>query len=203
MPPGALDRFLVYKGSIAIDGISLTIASIEDGLLRVAIIPHTYEVTNLAAHKPGDRLNIECDILAKYVQKLLPANIDVTQPEFRPSMIGLREFIRRGLMKNMKITATGCLLVFLCSGIGLAQSTAGSGAVGGTVRDNNGIGLPDTDVIITNQSLALNRSAGTSDEGIFHAPGLVAAPGYKLKIARKGFQPWESAEFTGSGGPDG
>jgi riboflavin synthase len=53
--------------------MSLTIASIQNGLLRVAIIPHTYAVTNLAAHKPGDRLNVECDILAKYVERLLPS----------------------------------------------------------------------------------------------------------------------------------
>ncbi len=71
--PDALERFLVYKGSVAIDGISLTIASIVNNLLRVAIIPHTYAVTNLAARRPGDRLNIECDILAKYAEKLLPS----------------------------------------------------------------------------------------------------------------------------------
>ena len=69
--PRDLDRFLVYKGSIAIDGISLTIASVQDGLVKVAIIPHTYEATNLSARKPGDRLNIECDVLAKHVDKLL------------------------------------------------------------------------------------------------------------------------------------
>jgi len=69
--PEALDRYLVFKGSIAIDGISLTIADISDRLLRVAIIPHTYEATNIAKRHPGDRLNIECDILAKHVEKLL------------------------------------------------------------------------------------------------------------------------------------
>ncbi len=69
--PRELDRFLVYKGSIAIDGISLTIASVTDGLVKVAIIPHTYEATNLASRKPGERLNIECDILAKHVDRLL------------------------------------------------------------------------------------------------------------------------------------
>ncbi len=69
--PEALDRYLVYKGSIAIDGISLTIAKIENSQLRVAIIPHTYAATNLAKRHPGDRLNIECDILAKHVEKLL------------------------------------------------------------------------------------------------------------------------------------
>lgn len=69
--PKALDRYLVFKGSIAIDGISLTIADVTDGLVRVAIIPHTYAVTNLAKRQPGDRLNIECDMLAKHVEKLL------------------------------------------------------------------------------------------------------------------------------------
>lgn len=69
--PGDLERFLVYKGSITIDGISLTIASVHDGLVKVAIIPHTYEVTNLAGRKPGDRLNIECDVIAKHVAALL------------------------------------------------------------------------------------------------------------------------------------
>ncbi len=69
--PRDLDRFLVYKGSIAIDGISLTIASVQDALVKVAIIPHTYQATNLSARKPGDRLNVECDVLAKHVDKLL------------------------------------------------------------------------------------------------------------------------------------
>jgi riboflavin synthase len=69
--PRELERFLVYKGSIAIDGISLTIASVEDGVVKAAIIPHTFEATNLARRKPGDRVNIECDVLAKHVDKLL------------------------------------------------------------------------------------------------------------------------------------
>lgn len=69
--PEALDRYLVYKGSIAIDGISLTIADVTDGIVRVAVIPHTHQATNLSQRKPGDRLNIECDILAKHVEKLL------------------------------------------------------------------------------------------------------------------------------------
>jgi riboflavin synthase len=69
--PAGLDRFLVYKGSIAIDGISLTIAAVDGGLVKAAIIPHTFQTTNLGGRKPGDRLNIECDILAKHVGKLL------------------------------------------------------------------------------------------------------------------------------------
>jgi riboflavin synthase len=69
--PRDLDRFLVYKGSITIDGISLTIAAVKEGLVKVAIIPHTYEVTNLYARKPGNRVNIECDVIAKHVARLL------------------------------------------------------------------------------------------------------------------------------------
>jgi len=69
--PKALDRYLVFKGSIAIDGISLTIADVTHGLVRVAIIPHTYGATNLSTRRPGDRLNIECDMLAKHVEKLM------------------------------------------------------------------------------------------------------------------------------------
>jgi riboflavin synthase len=69
--PREFDRFLVYKGSICLDGISLTIAAVNEGLVTVAIIPHTWEATNLRSGKPGDRINIECDVLAKHVDKLL------------------------------------------------------------------------------------------------------------------------------------
>lgn len=69
--PSELARFLVYKGSICIDGISLTVASIDADLVRVAIIPHTVQATNLSGRKSGARVNIECDILAKHVDKLL------------------------------------------------------------------------------------------------------------------------------------
>ncbi|MCL6544320.1 MAG: riboflavin synthase [Bryobacteraceae bacterium] len=69
--PHELEPYLAPKGSVAIDGISLTIASLEQGMLGVAIIPHTYENTNLKSRKPGERLNLECDILAKYVERLL------------------------------------------------------------------------------------------------------------------------------------
>jgi riboflavin synthase len=61
----------VFKGSIAIDGISLTIASLDNDVMSVTIIPHSYQSTNLRTRRTGDRLNLECDILAKYVEKLL------------------------------------------------------------------------------------------------------------------------------------
>jgi riboflavin synthase len=69
--PVELDPFLVYKGSIAIDGISLTIAAIEGDVLSVAIIPYTHRNTTLGGYRPGARVNLECDILAKHVEKLL------------------------------------------------------------------------------------------------------------------------------------
>jgi riboflavin synthase len=69
--PAELDAFLVYKGSIAIDGISLTIAALEGDVLSVTIIPHTYRNTTLAGYRAGSRLNLECDVLAKHVEKLL------------------------------------------------------------------------------------------------------------------------------------
>ena len=69
--PAELDRYVVYKGSLAIDGISLTVAAIADGVASVTIIPHTHANTTLGRRQPGDRLNLECDVLAKYVEKLL------------------------------------------------------------------------------------------------------------------------------------
>jgi riboflavin synthase len=69
--PEELLRFLVFKGSIAIDGISLTIAALEGDEIAITIIPHTYEVTSLSGYGPGSRVNIECDILAKHVERLM------------------------------------------------------------------------------------------------------------------------------------
>ena len=64
-------RYIVEKGSIAIDGISLTIASVTAQDFAVSVIPHTGEETTLLHKKPGDIVNLECDIVAKYVEKLL------------------------------------------------------------------------------------------------------------------------------------
>lgn len=77
--PQELDRFLVYKGSIAIDGISLTIASLEADVLSVTIIPHTFRNTTLGGYQPGARVNLECDVLAKHVEKLL-RKVEVNTP---------------------------------------------------------------------------------------------------------------------------
>jgi riboflavin synthase len=69
--PAELDPFLVFKGSIAIDGISLTIAALEADVLSATIIPHTWRNTTLAGYRAGSRVNLECDVLAKHVEKLL------------------------------------------------------------------------------------------------------------------------------------
>jgi len=69
--PPEIDPYLVFKGSIAIDGISLTIAALEGDALSVTIIPHTYRNTTLGGYKPGSRVNLECDVLAKHVEKLV------------------------------------------------------------------------------------------------------------------------------------
>ena len=66
-----LMRYVVTKGSVAVDGISLTVAEAEDRTFAVSIIPHTWENTNLKHKHAGDLVNIECDILGKYVEKML------------------------------------------------------------------------------------------------------------------------------------
>ena len=69
--PRELDRYVVWKGSICIDGISLTVASLEGEILGVTIIPHTFQNTTLRGYHPGSHVNLECDVLAKYVEKML------------------------------------------------------------------------------------------------------------------------------------
>lgn len=75
IPEGG-DRYVVEKGSAAVDGISLTVAAVERGKMRFWIIPHTRDVTALADRRPGDRVNLEFDILAKYVEKILACRAD-------------------------------------------------------------------------------------------------------------------------------
>ena len=69
--PAEIARYVAMKGSIALDGISLTVAGWHDGIAETAIIPFTYSHTNLAALKVGDAVNVECDILAKYVERMI------------------------------------------------------------------------------------------------------------------------------------
>jgi riboflavin synthase len=72
-PPPALMPYIIEKGSITVDGVSLTVASLTEESFSVALIPHTLEVTTLGLRKPGDTVNLENDVIAKYVEKLLEA----------------------------------------------------------------------------------------------------------------------------------
>ena len=67
-------RYVVEKGSIAIDGVSLTVTAVDARGFAVALIPHTREVTTLGSLAAGDHVNLEADVLAKYVERLLPSN---------------------------------------------------------------------------------------------------------------------------------
>ena len=69
--PPEIARYLVFKGSVAVEGISLTIANLADDYFEVAIIPKTWEVTNFSHLKPGDNVNLEVDVIGKYVERLL------------------------------------------------------------------------------------------------------------------------------------
>jgi riboflavin synthase len=69
-PPEVM-RYVVFKGSVAVDGISLTVAGVDKKSFRIWIIPHTYEITTLRERKVGDAVNLEADLLGKYVEKFL------------------------------------------------------------------------------------------------------------------------------------
>ncbi len=69
--PQALDHYMIHKGSVTLDGVSLTIAALEDLVLGVAIIPHTYANTILGSYRSGTNINVEVDVIGKYVEKLL------------------------------------------------------------------------------------------------------------------------------------
>jgi riboflavin synthase len=73
--PHELERYIVSKGSVAVDGISLTVAEITGGLVSFTIIPHTYEHTTLSQYEKGAKLNLEVDILAKHLEKLVRAQL--------------------------------------------------------------------------------------------------------------------------------
>ena len=82
--PVDVEKYTVYKGSISIEGISLTVAKLEGRTCSVAIIPHTVEMTNLNSLKPGDPVNLEADLIAKYVEKMMtnePAESTLTVEE--------------------------------------------------------------------------------------------------------------------------
>jgi riboflavin synthase len=87
--PGEVEKCTVYKGSISIEGISLTVAKLEGRSCSVAIIPHTVERTNLKSLQPGDPVNLEADLIAKYVEKMMGR-----EPE--ESALTVEELVQQG-----------------------------------------------------------------------------------------------------------
>jgi len=84
--PADLARYLVVKGSLCVAGVSLTVARLEGDVATIGLIPHTLGMTNLAALEVGDRVNLEVDVVAKYVERMLhapPAGVEVEQPTVR------------------------------------------------------------------------------------------------------------------------
>ena len=80
-----LARYCVEKGSIAVEGVSLTIAALRDDGFEIALIPHTLAVTTLGRLAAGDRVNLEADVLAKYVEKLLPSSAGLASRPAEPA----------------------------------------------------------------------------------------------------------------------
>jgi riboflavin synthase len=89
--PEEFARYIVPKGSITVDGISLTVAHWQDGIAEIAVIPYTYEYTNIRDRKPGDAVNLEGDILGKYVERYMEARGSATTTK-----ISLAELTEQG-----------------------------------------------------------------------------------------------------------
>jgi riboflavin synthase len=87
--PSELERYVISKGSLSIEGISLTVARIEGLTVTAAIIPHTVNMTNLASLTPGDPVNLEVDMIAKYVEKMM-------REESQNSSITLERLVQEG-----------------------------------------------------------------------------------------------------------
>jgi riboflavin synthase len=85
--PENLERYLIKEGSIAINGISLTIADLNRNEISLSIIPHTWQNTNLKDKKINDKVNIEIDVLAKYVEKLLTKNNSTSEKNITESWL--------------------------------------------------------------------------------------------------------------------
>lgn len=70
-PPAELLKYIIHKGSITIDGISLTVSYLDDSIFKVSIIPHTKDATTLLSKNVGDKINLECDMIGKYIERFL------------------------------------------------------------------------------------------------------------------------------------
>ena len=87
--PAELSRYIVEKGSITVDGISLTVAALSDQWFEIAVIPHTWQVTNLSTLRRGEAVNLEVDIIAKYVERMMEPHAN--KPHSRLTMDQLKE----------------------------------------------------------------------------------------------------------------
>lgn len=90
--PPDIARYIVPKGSLTIDGISLTIARWQDSVAEIAVIPFTYEHTNIRDRKPGDTVNLEADVLGKYIERYLRAR----ESEKAKSSLSMEELLQQG-----------------------------------------------------------------------------------------------------------
>jgi riboflavin synthase len=87
--PEEIEKYTVHKGSISIEGISLTVAKLEQNRCTIAVIPHTVERTNLRMLKPGDSVNLEADLIAKYVEKMVKG-------DHAPRSFTIEELVEQG-----------------------------------------------------------------------------------------------------------
>jgi riboflavin synthase len=87
--PEEIEKYTVFKGSLSIEGISLTVARLDHNRCAIAIIPHTVEMTNLNSLKPGDPVNLEADLIAKYVEKMM-------QRESQQSALTIEDLVEQG-----------------------------------------------------------------------------------------------------------
>ena len=90
--PTEISRYLVEKGSVAVDGISLTINAVSGNTFQLSIIPHTFDVTSLEHLRPGSQVNIETDIIGKYVERLM-GNKPEKQPELTSEILAKHGFL--------------------------------------------------------------------------------------------------------------
>ena len=91
--PGELEQYLIPQGSVTLDGVSLTIAALKEGALMVGLIPHTRETTTLGGKKTGDLLNIEADLLGKYVSSLLQRAVVQPKKEITTDWLAEKGFM--------------------------------------------------------------------------------------------------------------
>ena len=94
--PASLMKYIIEKGSVAVDGISLTVAEVNKNIFSIAIIPHTFKETILYYKKEGDKVNIENDIIGKYVEKLLQFNNCDNEKNNKNSNINMEFLIKNG-----------------------------------------------------------------------------------------------------------